>query len=64
MYEFSWPGKKEARRTAFSPVKKALRPDVASSSEWNNTSNLYIEGDNLESMKLLRESYLGKINII
>lgn len=64
MYEFSWPGKKEALRTAFSPVKKALRPDVASSSDWNNTSNLYIEGDNLESMKLLRESYLGKINII
>lgn len=63
-YEFTWPGKKAAILEANSPITKTLRPCVEDSKDWQNTKNLYIEGDNLEALKILQESYLGKIKII
>lgn len=63
-YEFTWVGKKAAIVEANKPVRKTLRPCKEKSVNWNNTENLYIEGDNLEVLKLLQESYLGKIDVI
>ena len=63
-YEFTWVGKKAAIVEANKPIRKTLRPCVAESNDWDNTENLYIEGDNLEVLKLLQESYLGKVKMI
>lgn len=64
MYQFTWPGKQEARREAARPATKTLRPVVEDSVDWDNTQNLYIEGDNLEVLKLLQKSYMGKVKMI
>lgn len=63
-YEFTWVGKKAAIVEANKPIRKTLRPCVAESKDWDATENLYIEGDNLEVLKLLQESYLGKVKMI
>ena len=63
-YEFTWVGKKAAIVEANKPIRKTLRPCMAESKDWDNTENLYIEGDNLEVLKLLQESYLGKVKMI
>ena len=56
-YQFTWPGKREAMRLANTPSNLTLRPDRESSVDFDTTENLYIEGDNLEVLKLLRENY-------
>ncbi len=63
-YEFTWVGKKTSIVEANKPVRKTLRPCPEESVDWNTTENLYIEGDNLEVLKLLQESYLGKVKMI
>ena len=63
-YEFTWVGKKAAIVEANKPIRKTLRPCKEESVDWDTTENLYIEGDNLEVLKLLQESYLGKIKMI
>lgn len=63
-YEFTWVGKKAAIVEANKPIRKTLRPCVEESKDWDSTENLYIEGDNLEVLKLLQESYLGKVKMI
>lgn len=63
-YEFTWVGKKASIVEANKPIRKTLRPCKEESVDWDNTENLYIEGDNLEVLKLLQESYLGKIKMI
>ena len=63
-YEFTWVGKKAAIVEANKPVRKTLRPCPEESVNWDSTENLYIEGDNLEVLKLLQESYLGKVKLI
>lgn len=63
-YEFTWVGKKAAIVEAGKPIRKTLRPCKEESKDWDTTKNLYIEGDNLDALKLLQESYLGKIKII
>lgn len=63
-YEFTWVGKKAAIVEANKPIRKTLRPSPEESVDWDKTENLYIEGDNLEVLKLLQESYLGKIKMI
>ena len=63
-YEFTWVGKKAAIVEANKPIRKTLRPCPKESVSWDTTENLYIEGDNLEVLKLLQESYLGKIKMI
>ncbi len=63
-YEFTWVGKKAAIMEANRPIRKTLRPCPAESVNWDSTENLYIEGDNLEVLKLLQESYLGKVKMI
>lgn len=63
-YQFTWPGKREAMRIANTPTNMTLRPDRESSVDFDNTGNLYIEGDNLEVLKILREDYLGKVKMI
>ena len=63
-YEFTWVGKKAAIVEANKPIRKTLRPCKEESVDWDNTENLYIEGDNLEVLKLLQESYLGKVKMI
>ena len=63
-YQFTWPGKRAAIRLANSPINKTLRPCHEESVDFDNTENLYIEGDNLEVLKLLRENYLGKVKMI
>lgn len=64
MFQFTWPGKQEARREAARPTTKTLRPVVEDSVDWDHTQNLYIEGDNLEVLKLLQKSYMGKVKMI
>ena len=64
VYEFTWVGKKAAIVEANKPIRKTLRPCKEDSVNWDTTENLYIEGDNLEVLKLLQESYLGKIKMI
>lgn len=63
-YEFTWVGKKAAIVEANKPIRKTLRPCKEDSANWDTTENLYIEGDNLEVLKLLQESYLGKVKMI
>jgi len=63
-YEFTWVGKKAAIVEANKPIRKTLRPCKEESVNWDNTENLYIEGDNLQVLKLLQESYLGKVKMI
>lgn len=63
-YEFTWVGKKAAIAEANRPIRKTLRPLVDESMDWNSTGNIYIKGDNLDSLKLLQESYLGKVDLI
>ncbi len=64
MYQFTWPGKQEARREAARPTTKTLRPVKEDSVDWDTTQNLYIEGDNLEVLKLLQKGYMGKVKMI
>ncbi|MGL5981038.1 MAG: site-specific DNA-methyltransferase [Phocaeicola sp.] len=63
-YEFNWVGKQEARREVARPITKTLRPVKEDSVDWDTTQNIYIEGDNLEALKLLQKSYLGKVKMI
>ena len=63
-YQFTWPDKRAAIRLANAPTNKTLRPCREESVDFDNTENLYIEGDNLEVLKLLRENYLGKVKMI
>ena len=63
-YQFTWPDKKQAILTANAPINKTLRPCRENSVNFDSTENLYIEGDNLEVLKLLQETYLGKIKMI
>lgn len=63
-YEFTWVGKNAAIVEANKPIRKTLRPCKEESVNWDTTENLYIEGDNLEVLKLLQESYLGKVKMI
>ena len=63
-YEFRWVGKDAAEAEAARPTDKTLRPVVEDPEEWANTKNLYIEGDNLEVLKLLQRSYMGKVKMI
>lgn len=63
-YDFTWPGKKKAIIEANLPINKTLRPCEKESKDWSTTKNLYLEGDNLEVLKILQESYLGKIKVI
>lgn len=63
-YEFRWVGKDAAKAEAARPTDKTLRPVLGDSEDWNTTKNLYIEGDNLEVLKLLQRSYMGKVKMI
>lgn len=63
-YQLNWPGKREALLTANAPIAKTLRPCRAQSVDFDTTKNLFIEGDNLEALKLLQETYLGKVKMI
>ena len=63
-YEFNWVGKQAARAEVLRPIRKTLRPVKEDSVDWDTTHNLYIEGDNLEVLKLLQKSYLGKVKMI
>ena len=63
-YQFTWNGKSEAIKNAQTPSMGTLRPDKQSSKNWDSTENLYIEGDNLEVLKLLQKSYFGKVKMI
>ena len=63
-YQLNWPGKREALLTANAPIAKTLRPCREESVDFDTTQNLYIEGDNLDALKLLQETYLGKVKMI
>lgn len=63
-YDFTWVGKRAAQREAAAPINKTLRPCPEESVDWDTTQNLYIEGDNLEVLKLLQNSYMGKVKMI
>ena len=63
-YQFTWPGKREAKLEARRPIKKTMRPCPEKSKGWDTTENLYIEGDNLEAIKIMRETYAGKVKLI
>jgi len=63
-YDFTWVGKRKSIIEAGAPINKTLRPDVDASKNWDTTENLFIEGDNLDALKLLQESYLGKVKMI
>ena len=63
-YDFNWVGKKASIVEANKPIRRTLRPYKEESVDWDNTENLYIEGDNLEALKLLQESYLGAVKMI
>lgn len=63
-YDFTWVGKRKAIIEAGAPINKTFRPDVEASKNWDTTENLFIEGDNLDALKLLQESYLGKVKMI
>ena len=64
VYDFTWVGKRAAMREAAAPIRKTLRPCPEDSVDWDKTQNLYIEGDNLEVLKLLQNSYMGKVKMI
>ena len=63
-YRFTWPGKREAKEEARRPIAKTMRPVKERSKNWDSTHNLYIEGDNLDALKILRETYAGRIKMI
>lgn len=63
-YQLNWPGKREALLTANAPIAKTLRPCREESVDFDTTKNLFIEGDNLDALKLLQETYLGKVKVI
>ena len=63
-YDFTWVGKRAALQESAKPIRKTLRPCPEESVDWENTKNLYIEGDNLEVLKLLQNSYMGKVKMI
>ncbi len=63
-YDFTWVGKRQAIIEANRPIQKTLRPCIEESKDWENTENIYIEGDNLDALKLLQESYLNKVKMI
>ena len=63
-YQFTWPDKKKAILLANSPINATLRPCREESVDFDNTQNLYIEGDNLDVLKCLKETYLGKVKMI
>lgn len=63
-YHLDWPGKREAMLTANAPIAKTLRPVRGESVDFDSTKNLFIEGDNLDALKLLQETYLGKVKLI
>lgn len=63
-YQFTWPGKAEAKAEARRPIGKTMRPVLEKSVGWDTTENLYIEGDNLDALKLLKETYAGKVKLI
>ena len=63
-YDFTWVGKRAALQEAAKPIRKTLRPCPEESVDWENTKNLYIEGDNLEVLKLLQNSYMSKVKMI
>ena len=64
VYDFTWVGKRAALQEAAAPIRKTLRPCKEESVDWDTTQNLYIEGDNLEVLKLLQNSYMGKVKMI
>ena len=63
-YQFTWPGKREAKAEAHRPIYKTMIPEPGKSKDWDTTENLYIEGDNLDALKLLKETYAGKVKLI
>src|SRR5699024_1542162 len=63
-YSFTWNGKQDALKLAQQPTTGTLRPNKESSKNWDTTENLYIEGDNLEVLKMLQKSYSGKVKVI
>ena len=63
-YQFTWPGKRASKEEARKPLDKTMRPILDRSTYWDTTNNLYIEGDNLEALKLLRSTYAGEIRVI
>jgi adenine-specific DNA-methyltransferase len=63
-YQFTWPGKRKAKAEAYTSIDKTMRPEPGKSLDWDGTQNLYIEGDNLEVLKLLRNTYAGKVKLI
>ncbi len=63
-YRLDWPGKREAMLAANAPIAKTLRPARDESVNFDDTENLFIEGDNLDALKLLQETYLGKVKMI
>ncbi len=63
-YQFTWPGKRESKLEARRPTRKVMRPQPEKSKDWDTTQNLYIEGDNLEALKIMRETYAGKVKLI
>lgn len=63
-YQFTWPGRQKARAEAIRPIDKTMRPCPEESVNWDTTENLYIEGDNLDALKILRETYAGAVDII
>ena len=63
-YQFTWPGKAEAKAEARRPIAKTMRPQKEKSVNWDTTQNLYIEGDNLDALKILKETYAGQVKLI
>ena len=63
-YQFTWPGKREAKAEARRPIYKTMIPEPGKSKDWDTTENLYIEGDNLDALKILKETYAGKVKRI
>ena len=63
-YQFTWPGKVEAKAEARRPIAKTMRPQKGKSVNWDTTQNLYIEGDNLDALKILKETYAGQVKLI
>lgn len=63
-YQFTWPGKAAAKAEARKPIWKTMRPERDRSVDWDTTKNLYIEGDNLDALKLLKETYAGQVKLI
>lgn len=63
-YQFTWPGKREAKAEARRSIYKTMIPEPGKSKDWDTTENLYIEGDNLDALKILKETYAGKVKLI